>query len=83
MKAEAQPLMKSFTVTGVAFVPVQVSVDLLAADPASAKRKAARMWENIEERGSMIVPGSADESCAFDFEPSEAAEQPTTPADES
>lgn len=67
--------LKTYKVTGVAFIPIQVEKTLRARDEKHAKAQVAKQWESRVLRDLMIVPNSDDYSAAFDFQPSEAIEQ--------
>lgn len=61
--------MSHYRVTGFALVPVEVAVRLEAVSEADAKTIAKTLFR--ENTRKYIIPGSSDESAAFDFIPSE------------
>lgn len=59
-----------FKVTGYAFIPIEVSMEVDAVGPEDAKRKAVILFENSEKKSQFIVTGTEDECAVFDWLPS-------------
>lgn len=55
-------------VHGFALMPVGAVAYVEAATEAEALEKARAMWK--ADKTSLIIPGSSDESAAYDWEPS-------------
>lgn len=68
------PKAATYEVTGVAFIPVKISIHVEAASEAEAKEKSREVFKR--EKSRCIVAGTEDESCVFDFDPSEATKLP-------
>ncbi len=62
-----------FKVTGLALVPVQVSMSIYGENNADAMQRASAIWkENPKVRRDCIVVNSEDHCSVFDFQPSQA-----------
>jgi hypothetical protein len=77
LRPEPDEGMKSklYNVTGVAFVPIRVLIQVWADTEDEAKAEALEAWNvgDRKDRHAMMIDNSEDHSAAWGFEPSEAA----------
>lgn len=66
--------MKTYRVSGHAFIPVEIVVVVTAPDPPTALLAGTIQFDKL--RSKLIVPNSEDEGAVFDFRPLEATEVP-------
>lgn len=69
-----KPKSTTYEVTGVAFIPVKICIHVEATSEAEAKERSREVFKL--EKSRCIVAGTEDESCVFDFDPSEATKLP-------
>ena len=63
-------MVKKFKVTGYAFVPVEVSLEVEASSVEKAKQKAVIVFNASQQKQNFILPETEDYAAVFDWLPS-------------